>query len=133
MTAVSQPFLLIFRESTPEVYDQMSVSQRTESLDRWNAWFDGLVARGKVDHGHPLEATGRVVTGSRGERIFDGPFAETKEAIGGYFLLQVADLEEATRIAQECPSLAYGMEIEIRPVAKGCHLAKSIGRTGMKS
>lgn len=133
MTATTLPFLLIFRESTPEVYEQMTVAERTESLDRWNAWYDGLAARGKVDHGHPLAATGRVVSGPRGERIVDGPFSEAKEAIGGYFLLQVANLEEATSIAQECPSLAYGMEIEVRPVAQGCHLAQSIGRTGMKS
>jgi hypothetical protein len=52
--------------------------------------------------------------------IVDGPFAESKESIGGYFLLQVDTLDEAVAIAQECPGLAYGIRVEVRPVAGEC-------------
>jgi len=47
-------------------------------------------------------------------------FAESKEAIGGYFLLQVDDLEEAVEIAKRCPALEYGLEVEVRPLAEVC-------------
>ena len=114
------PYLLIFRDVSPETYKTMSADQRQQLMLQWNAWYDGLAASGKVEHGHPLEPRGRVVSGSRGERVTDGPFAEATEGIGGYFLLTVSDLEEATLIAQRCPSLPYGMSVEVRPVADAC-------------
>lgn len=114
------PYLLIFRDAPPETYKSMSADQRQQLMNQWNAWYDGLAAEGKVQHGHPLEPQGRVVTGPNGQRVSDGPFAETAEAIGGYFLLTVSDLDEATRIAQRCPSLAHGMAVEVRPIAEAC-------------
>jgi hypothetical protein len=51
--------------------------------------------------------------------VADGPFAESKETIGGYFHLQVADEAEAVRIAQECPGLQFaGCVVEVRPVGE---------------
>lgn len=115
-----RPYLMIFRDSNPEKYAAMSQEQRDVLAQQWNAWYDGLAAVGKVQHGHPLQPGGRVITGVRGERVVDGPFAEAKEAIGGYFLLTVSDLDEATEIAQRCPSLAHGMTVEVRPIAEEC-------------
>lgn len=116
----TQPFLLIFRDVPASTYQALSAEQRQKLLQQWNAWYDGLAAEGKVEHGNPLEPTGRVVSGPRGERITDGPFAESTEGIGGYFFLTVADIDEATRIAQRCPSLALGMTVEVRPIAAAC-------------
>jgi hypothetical protein len=116
----SSAYLLIFRDKTPDVYRQLSPDQRQELLDQWNAWYDGLAVQGKVQHGHPLQSTGRVVSGARGERVVDGPYLESKEAVGGYFMLTVDSLDEATEIAQRCPSLAYGITVEVRPVADAC-------------
>lgn len=48
--------------------------------------------------------------------IVDGPFAESHEAITGYFLLEADGLREAIEIAKECPALAYGLSIEVRSV-----------------
>jgi hypothetical protein len=56
--------------------------------------------------------------------VSDGPFAESKEAIGGYFLLQVGSFDEAVAIAQQCPGLAYGAKVEVRPVAENCPMAE---------
>jgi hypothetical protein len=120
METNSSPYLLIFRDASPDVYKSLSAEQRQQLMQQWNAWYDGLAAEGKVQHGHPLEAQGRVVSGSRGERVVDGPFAEATEAIGGYFLLTVSGLEEATEIARRCPSLPHGMTVEVRPVADAC-------------
>lgn len=114
------PYLLIFRDSTPDVYKTLSAEQRQQLMEQWNSWYDGLAAEGKVEHGHPLEMRGRVVAGARGERVTDGPFAEATEGIGGYFLLTVGTMEEATAIAQRCPSLPHGMLVEVRPIAEAC-------------
>lgn len=122
------PFLLIFRDTSPDKYLVMSAEQRQGLLEQWNHWYETLAAAGKVEHGHPLEAQGRVVTGIDGERVVDGPFAEGKEAIGGYFFLKVADLDEATSVAQRCPNLPYGMSVEVRAVGECCHLARASER-----
>ena len=116
----TSPYLLIFRDVSPEVYKTISAEERQKLMQQWNAWYDGLAAEGKVQHGHPLEPQSRIVSGARGDRVVDGPFAEAKEAIGGYFLLTVADMDEATEIAQRCPSLCHGMTVEIRPIAEEC-------------
>ena len=121
------PFMLLFRDP-PEAYEALSPDQRQQLAQQWNEWYDGLAAEGKVQHGHPLKPAGRVVTGARGSRVVDGPFAEAKEAIGGYFLLTVADLDEATEIAQRCPSLPLGMSVEVRPVAAACDALGVRGR-----
>lgn len=118
MNSVSSPFLLLFRDATPEMYRSLAPEQRQELVRQWNAWYDGLVAEGKVEHGTPLEPQGRVVSGPRGEVITDGPFGETKEAIAGYFWLSVTDIDEATNIARGCPSLPLGISVEVRPIAR---------------
>ena len=90
---------------------------------QWMAWFNRLTEQGKAIAGSPLEREGKVVSGKNGRVVADGPFAESKEAIGGYFLLQVKDLDAAVAIAKECPGLAYGAVVEVRPVAAECALA----------
>ncbi len=90
---------------------------------QWMNWFERLSAQGKVLAGSPLEPEGRIV-GKNGRIVADGPFAESKEAIGGYFLLRVSTFEEALAIAKECPGLSYGAEVEVRPVAETCPLLK---------
>jgi hypothetical protein len=61
-----------------------------------------------------------IISGKNGRVVSDGPFAESKEAIGGYFLLAVDSLEEAVAIAQTSPALEYGTKIEVRPIADEC-------------
>jgi hypothetical protein len=66
---------------------------------------------------------------THGRVVADGPFAESKEAVAGYFLLRVASLDEAVAIAKECPVLAYGAAVEVRPVAQECPVAE-VARAG---
>jgi hypothetical protein len=68
---------------------------------------------------------GKIVSGKNGQFVADGPFAESKETIGGYFLLSVESADEAIAIARECPGLAYGMRVEVRPVAAKCALGET--------
>ena len=112
------PFLLLFRNAGPDVHQHLSPDQRSALAQQWNDWFESLSSRGKVQHARPLGLNGRVVSGLRGERVTDGPFAEGKEVVGGYFFLLVADLDEATEIAKGCPGLPLGLTVEVRPVAE---------------
>lgn len=116
------PFLLLFRNTGPEIYRHLSPQERQDLISRWNAWFEGLLAEGKAVEGQPLEMETRTVSGPGGARVTDGPFAEAKEAIGGYVKLLVGDLEEATAIARRHPALAHGMVIEVREMTPHCHL-----------
>ncbi len=84
------------------------------------AWFERLSAEGIAKGGAPLEAETRVVSASTGRVRSDGPFAESKEAIGGFFLLQVGSMDEAVEIAKQCPTLKYGVNVEVRQVAPEC-------------
>jgi len=132
MAAETSTYLFIFRETAPERYEALSREERMQALARWNAWCDDLVAQGKLRSGHTLEPTGRVVSGPPAKGTTDGPFAEAKEVVGGYFLLEASSLDEATAIAERCPNLPYGMVVEVRPIGQACHLARSLGWATMR-
>ncbi len=112
----ASPFILLFRNAGPETHAHLTAEQKTAMAKQWNDWFESLTVQGKVQHAHPLGLSGRVVAGQAGERVTDGPYAEAKEMIGGYFLLLAADLDEATAIAKKCPGLPLGLTVEVRPV-----------------
>jgi len=113
-------YMLIFRGN--DWHKGLSPEQMQNISDHWMAWFRGLIAEGKAIAGNPLEPTGKIVSGRDGH-VVDGPFAESKEAVGGYFLLTVAGMDEAVAIARKCPGLPYGAKIEVRPVAGECPVA----------
>jgi hypothetical protein len=115
-TSPTRPFLLLFRNAGPESHQDLSPAERERLTKEWNDWYAGLAATGKVQHGHPLGLQGRVVSGTRGQMVVDGPYAETKEVVGGYLFLTVANMEEATEIAKQCPGLPLGLTVEVRPV-----------------
>ena len=104
----------------------LSPEQTQKVSEDWMAWFKGLMAEGKAVAGHPLGFEGKSVFG-KNRTVTDGPFAEAKEAIGGYFLLDVTTIEEAVAIAQQCPGLPHGAKVEVRPVLSDCPL-KSVER-----
>jgi len=111
-------YLLLFRGN---VWDRgLSPAQLQKVVSDWMAWFERLKEEGKCLGGHPLEDEGKIVSGKQGRTIADGPFAESKEAIGGYFYLTVADENEAVEIAKQCPGLEYGSVVEVRQVAEVC-------------
>jgi Uncharacterized protein conserved in bacteria len=117
-TTIKSDYLLLFRGN---VWDRgLSPAQLQKVVSDWMAWFERLKAEGKCSGGHPLEEQGKVVSGSNGHIVADGPFAESKEAVGGYFYLQVADENEAIEIARQCPGLEYGAVVEVRPIADIC-------------
>jgi hypothetical protein len=127
------PFLLLFRNSGPETHAHLSDVEREELLTRWNAWYDTLARSGKAVEGQPLALGTRVVSGAGGSRVVDGPFAEGKEAIGGYVKVLAGNLEEATEIARSHPGLRYGLIIEVRSMKGACHLGVTSHHSGSQT
>ncbi|MDB6015702.1 MAG: hypothetical protein JWR19_191 [Pedosphaera sp.] len=122
MNAESKNEYILFFRGT-DWHKGLSPEEIQNVMNQWKGWFDRLSLAGKVKGGHPLEREGKLVSGKKGRVVADGPFAESKEAIGGYFMLQVGSLDEAVAIAKECPGLEYGAVVEVRPVAAMCPMA----------
>ncbi len=77
-----------------------SPEQMQKTMEQWVAWFKDLGAKGHLkDPGHPLEHTGKVVKGKQ-KIVNDGPYAEAKDVVGGYIVIQAKDLEQAAEIAK---------------------------------
>jgi hypothetical protein len=117
-------FMLLFRGN--DWYKGLSPEEMQQVADHWMAWFKRLTEQGKAIAGSPLEPQGKLVSGKNGRVVADGPFAESKEAIGGYFLLKVASFDEAVAIAKDCPGLAHGAVVEVRPVAAECPMVEEL-------
>jgi len=97
---------------------QRSPQQMQEVLERWRAWFKELEGKGAlINLGHPLDATGGVVKDKRGT-VTDGPYAETKDLVMGFSLIQAKDLPEASKLATGCPIFEQGGLVEVRPIMK---------------
>jgi hypothetical protein len=106
-------FLLIFRrEITNE--PALSPEQLQAMMKPWQDWIGNIAAQNKlVTAGNRLEGDGKVV---KPNVITDGPYVETKEAIGGYTIIKAASLEEATEISKGCPILQVGGNVEVRAI-----------------
>jgi hypothetical protein len=110
-------FVYLYRSGPRATEWSQSPQQAQEAMQRWMAWLKDLTEKGHVkDPGHPLERSGKLVTG-RARTVTDGPFAEAKDIVGGYTLVEAADLAQATALAAGCPifELADGT-VEVRPV-----------------
>ena len=115
--------MLIFRGT--DWYKGLSPEEMQQISDKWMVWFKGLMASGKAVAGNPLEREGKIVAG-KNRVVSDGPFAESKETIGGYFLLKVNTMDEALAIAKDCPGLPFGIRVEVRPVAGECPMVEEV-------
>jgi hypothetical protein len=98
--------------------DDERMRRRSEVMPRWVALFEELEKADPAVSGHELDdaSAAKVVRVRDGERIVtDGPFAETKEVVGGLFVMDLSDLDEAIRLASLIPTAEHG-SIEIRPI-----------------
>jgi hypothetical protein len=105
-------FALIFRggdaPGSPEEMQRLT--------QRWMAWFQGLARDGVYhDVGEPLEPGGKVIRGAR-KAVSDGPYAEAKDLVGGFAIVDARDLDAAAEIAKGCPIYDGNGLVEVRPV-----------------
>jgi len=107
-------FLLLLRQ--PHAGPHPTPEEMQQIMGRFMEWMQGMSAKGIVAGTNGLEDTGKVLRGSRGASVTDGPFAESKEVVGGYVLISADSLSHAVEIARDCPGLDYRMAVEVRPV-----------------
>jgi hypothetical protein len=106
-------FLLLLRQPPgppppPEFLDPI--------MAKFARWMQDLQARNMVVATNGLETTGKIVSGPRGLTLTDGPYAESKEVVGGYVLIAADDEDQAIAAARGCPGLDHGMVVEVRRV-----------------
>ena len=111
--------LLIYGEQS--TYNQMSEAEMQADMQRWFDYTNELEQAGVSQSGaalQPADTATSVRPGDDGEPLVtDGPFAETREQLGGYFVLDVQSLDEATELAAKIPGAWHG-SVELRPAAE---------------
>jgi hypothetical protein len=108
--------LLIYGDES--TYGQMSEAELQADMQKWFEYTNALREAGATSGGEALQPT-TTATSVRDDNgsplVTDGPFAETREQLGGYYVLDVENLDEAIKWAHRCPGVNYGT-IELRPI-----------------
>lgn len=110
----SSQYLLLLRQ--PATGPGPTPEELKRIMAHFKVWMDGLHARGAVAGTNGLEPTGKILREPGGAVITDGPYAEATEIVGGYVLINAANLDEAVAIARQCPGLNHRLAVEVRPV-----------------
>jgi hypothetical protein len=109
-------FMLFIRGGS-DTSVNLSPEQIQASIKRYSDWAQKLRAAGKLVSADKLKDNeGLLLSAKNGQVVVDGPFAETKETIGGYFIVEAANLNEAIEITKECPAISEGGVVELREI-----------------
>jgi hypothetical protein len=111
-------FMLLLHRPADRARAGLSAEAIASITREYIDWADRVRAKGYLKAGSKLtDDAGRILRGNSGRvSTTDGPYAESKEIVGGYFLLSAGTYAEACRIAEDCPHLKYGTYIEVRQV-----------------
>ena len=112
-------FIFLYRNTEADSREYMGTPQAAQaSMKLWMAWMQELEAKGHLkSRGEPLERTGKVVAGPK-KQVIDGPFAEAKDIVSGFSIIQAKDEAEAVELARGCPVLRGSGSVEVRAVMK---------------
>jgi hypothetical protein len=112
-------FMLLLHQA-PTYNTDLPREKMMEMTKRYMAWAEGLRTKGKLAGGEKLTASGgRHIRAKDGKLVAsDGPYAEAKDVVGGYFVIEAKDLAEAEALARDCPHMALGPTnwAELRPI-----------------
>jgi hypothetical protein len=110
-------YILLYRSTAESDHEAMGTPEkRQQNMAKWQVWMKELTEKGQLRNiGQPLERAGKVLSG-KATPVTDGPYAETKDVVGGFSIIEAKDLDEAARIATGCPILLRGGMVEVRPV-----------------
>lgn len=88
-----------------------------QRMQLWMKWLAELEAKGHLkDRGQPLEPSGKVVRADKA--VTDGPYAEAKDLVGGFSIVEARDIDQAVELSSGCPVFLSGGTVEVRPVMK---------------
>lgn len=96
---------------------QFSPEEMQAHMGLWMAWIDKLAKAGKYVSGEPLLPGGKILKGSI-KGVTDGPYAEGKEVVGGFFIVNAENYDEAISLCADYPGFEHGGAIQIRQVQK---------------
>ena len=113
-TKEGRTFMLLLRGGVSN--RDLSAEQLQRQIERYMSWIEKLRREGHFVAGEPLEETGKVLSGKNGTTVTDGPFTESKEEVGGYFIIRANDLEAAVELSKGCPIFANSGTVEVRPI-----------------
>ena len=105
-------FMMIFRNEKSDGSKMPSEEQMQLIMSEWQSWIKGIAANGKFSGTNRLYPEGRTL--KPGNIVTDGPYAEVKEMIGGYLIVKADSLDEAVKMAESCPNIKYGGNVEVR-------------------
>lgn len=107
-------FLYLYRGGQSD----RSPEKMQQTMQKWMAWMKELGEKGHLkNQGQPLERSGKLVKGQQ-KTVTDGPFAEAKDVVGGYTLIEARDLEQAVELSKGCPIFEFDGAVEVRPIMK---------------
>jgi hypothetical protein len=95
----------------------LSPDAQQAHMGKWLAWVQKLEKEKRYVGGEALIPGGKTVKGQK-KVVTDGPFTESKEVVGGYFVVLAKNLDEATEMAKECPDYDLNGVVEVREVMK---------------
>ena len=109
-------FLLLLRDD-PSTFAHLSPAEMQAVIQKYIAWGNGLRDSGRLIGSDKLQQEGGRVARRNGARtvVTDGPFTEAREVVGGFYLIQAKDYDDAMTVVNECPHLAFG-SIELRQI-----------------
>jgi hypothetical protein len=110
-----EKFMLIFQGGMPAEAPSPEFMQ--QQMGKWMAWIEKLTKAGKYISGEPLEPGGKLVSG-KNKPATDGPYTEGKEVVGGFFIINAANMEEAVKICADYPDFDQGGTVQVRKVMK---------------
>lgn len=112
------PRFMLFLHEHQNDFSHFSPEEMQQIIEKYSAWAQRMAESGKLAGSEKLkDEPGRVLTRKGSQTVVrDGPYSETKEMIGGFFMLEARDYREAEELARGCPHLEYGGRIEIREV-----------------
>ena len=109
-----EKFMFIFHGGMPS---DASPEQMQANMGKWFAWIEKLSKDGKYVSGEPLLPGGKKIQG-KNKSVTDGPYTEGKELVGGFFIVNAADMNEAVKLCDDYPDYEIGGSIQVRQVMK---------------
>ena len=109
-----EKYMFIFLGGDPS---HLSPDAQQAHMQKWFDWVQKLTEQKRYVGGEALLPGGKTITGPK-KVITDGPFAESKEVVAGYFVVLAKNLDEATQLANECPDYVLNGIVEVREVMK---------------
>jgi hypothetical protein len=110
------PKYVLLLHDAPDSYSSLSPEQLQQVIQKYVAWGERLRKTGVLQGGQKLaDEPGRIMRQKNGQiRVTDGPYSETKEVLGGYYIVSAESYERAIDLARDCPHFDYGGAIEVR-------------------